>query len=286
MVVRRAGIWSETIGDGRCYKVRSRKPVAHGTRQNLPGVPRGVKPFLDLGEECLPLMRAAFPALAAAVLTATLTVAHDAAAQRIPSPYRFIEERQELGAFVGYLDAATGRFGFGPSGGLWLGARYGLELTGPLSLEAVVGAVKGTRDIVSPGRPEGDRVIGEGDALITTIDARLKFSLAGRRSWRGLSPFIVAGGGIAFDAAAAPEADDLLEADEVFEFGPSFFGTAGVGTRWFLSPRFALRTDALFSLWKISTPAGWGDPQYGFQGVQEGEWVRGLSVTGALLFRW
>jgi hypothetical protein len=78
----------------------------------------------------------------------------------------------------------------------------------------------------------------------------------------------------------------MLEPDEPFEFKPTFFGTMGIGTRWFLSPSFALRTDAIFSLWKITTPAGFGDPQYGFGPVQESEWVRGLSITGALLFRW
>jgi hypothetical protein len=231
-------------------------------------------------------MRAAFAGLLAALLMAVLAAPDGAAAQTIPSAYGFIDERQEVGAFAGYLSAATGRFGHGPAGGLWLGGRYGLELTGPLSLEGVVGAVSGTRDIISPGRPEGDRVVGQGDVLITTVDGRLKFSLVGRRAWHGLSPFVVAGGGIAVDVAESPEADAVLESDEVFDFGATFFGTMGVGTRWFLSPRFALRADALFSLWKIKTPVGFGDPQYGFEAVQEGEWVRGLSITGALLFRW
>ena len=212
--------------------------------------------------------------------------AQEAAAQEISSPYRFIEERQEAGLFAGYLTANTGRFEYGPSGGLWVGGRYGLELTGPLSLEGVVGVIRGTRDVISPGRPEGDRVVGEADALITTIDGRLKLSLVGRRAWHGLSPFIVTGGGVALDAAEKPEADELLDEDEVFSFGPSFFGTAGVGTRWYVTDRITLRTDALFSLWKISTPAGFGDPQFDFGPVQEGEWVRGLSITGSLLFRW
>jgi hypothetical protein len=127
-------------------------------------------------------MRAAFPGLVALLTAAGLTRAHEASAQAIPSPYRFIEERQELGVFAGYMSAHTGRFGYGPSGGLWFGGRYGLELTGPLSLEAVAGAISGTRDIVSPGRPEDDRVIGEGDVLITTVDGRLKLSIVGTRS--------------------------------------------------------------------------------------------------------
>lgn len=231
-------------------------------------------------------MRAAISALAVAVCAAGSLRADEAAAQSISSPYRFLDERQAAGVFAGYMDASTGRFGYGPSGGLWVGGRYDLELTGPLSLEGVVGLISGTRDVISPGRPEDDRVIGEADALVTTVDGRLKFSLMGRRSWRGLSPFIVAGGGVAVDVADAPAINEQLEDDEIFDFGPSFFGTLGVGTRWFATDRFTLRTDAIFSLWKISTPVGFGDPQYGFGPLQESEWVRGLSITGGLSFRW
>jgi hypothetical protein len=231
-------------------------------------------------------MRAVSPGLVAAFVAGGLMRPGEASAQAVPSPYRFVEERQEVGVFAGYLDAATGRFGYGPAGGLWLGARYGLELAGPLSIEGVVGAVKGTRDIVSPARPEGDRVVGEGDALITTIDGRLKLSVTGARSWRGLSPFLVFGGGVAFDVADQPTSDALLESDEVFEFGTTFFGTAGIGTRWFVTRRLALRTDAIFSLWKLTTPPGFGDPQLALGPVAEGEWVRGLSITGSILFRW
>ncbi|HUF76534.1 MAG TPA: hypothetical protein VMM35_09665 [Longimicrobiales bacterium] len=231
-------------------------------------------------------MRAVIPALAVILCAAGSIRADEAAAQDISSPYRFIEERQEAGFFAGYMSAKTGRFGYGPSGGLWLGGRYGLELSGPLSIEGVAGLVRGTRDIINPRRPEGDRIIGEADALIPTVEGRLKLSLVGRRAWRGLSPFLVTGGGVAWDVAAAPEADEPLESDEVFDFGSSFFGTAGIGTRWYVSERFTLRTDAIFSLWNISTPVGFGDPELDSGPVQEGEWVRGLSITGSLLFRW
>lgn len=208
------------------------------------------------------------------------------AGQSIPSAYTYIEQRQEVGAFVGYMDAATGRFGYGPSGGLWFGARYGLQLAGPASLEGVAGLVSGTRDIVHAGRAEGDRVVGEGDALITTVDARLKFSATGDRAWHGLSPHLVLGAGIAFDIAAEPEANALLEERDVFEFGTSFFGSLGLGTRWFATDRFTLRTDGTFSLWRLKTPPGFSDTDRDFGAVDETEWVRGLSATLSLTYRW
>ena len=71
-----------------------------------------------------------------------------ASAQTIPSPFTFIERKQEAGLATGYTSAETGRFGLGPSGGLLLGGRYAVELSGPLSLEGHVGVISGTRDIV------------------------------------------------------------------------------------------------------------------------------------------
>lgn len=217
-----------------------------------------------------------------------VVAAHPSAtlAQSIPSPFVRLERSQEFGLFSGFLNAGTGRFGYGPSGGAVFGARYGLELSGPLSLEAVVGVVDGSRDIINPGRVAGDRVVGTGDVLLTTIDARLKFSFTGRRAWKGLSPFLVAGAGIAFDAGSAPAAEADLEPADVFEFGTSFFGTMGLGTRWFLTETIALRGDATFALWKVDTPPGFSDPARGFEGVAEGEWLAAPSFTISVVYRW
>lgn len=226
------------------------------------------------------LVSCVFPPVFAALTPAP---AH---AQTIPSPYSYVERRQEAGAFVGVMDAARGRFGFGPAGGMVYGARYGLELSGPISLEGVARLVDGTRDVVNPGRVEGDRIVGEADALMGTVDARLKFSFTGQRAWHGLSPFIVAGGGIALDLAGSSEAEAGLEPADVFDFGTSFFGTAGLGTRWFLTDRIAARVDGIFSLWRLDTPPGFSDPARGFESVPESEWARGLTVTLSLLYRW
>lgn len=210
----------------------------------------------------------------------------DADAQTIPSPYSFIENRQEVGPFVGYMDADPGRFGYGPSGGLWYGVRYGLQLSGPMALEGTAGLVSGTRDVIDPNQPEGSRVVGEADALITTIDARLRFSATGDRAWHRLSPFLFLGAGVAFDVAQSAEADSLLEDRDVFDFGTSFFGSVGLGTRLFLSDHFAVRADGSFSLWRLKTPPGFSDADRTFDSVDNTQWVRGLGATFTLLYRW
>ena len=240
----------------------------------------------DVGEEPNPPMRQAFMKFLTAPVVVSFLVPAFGAAQSIPSSYRYLEERQEVGLFTGLMSTGTGRFGYAPEGGTALGLRYGIELSGPLGFEGMAGVVDGTRDIVDPGRAEDDRVIGEADSRIAIIDARVRFSLPGRRSWKRLSPFLVFGGGIALDVSPSSDLDDTLLAEDVFDFGSSFFGTLGVGTRWFVTDRVTARVDGLFSLWKVDTPPGYSQPARGFEGVEEGEWLRGNSLQIALMYRW
>ena len=231
-------------------------------------------------------MRVSFRMTLAASLIVTAVGAGRAGAQTIPSPYTFLERAQEAGAFVGYVTFDKGRFGYGPSGGLVLGGRYGVQLAGPVSLEGVLGFVASERDVVNPGRDEGDRVVGTVDAGMTTVEARIKFSLTGDRAWRGLSPFLVVGAGLVVDAAGISPLDDDLEPADRFEFGTGFLATLGGGTRWFVTDGFALRVDGVFSLWRLDTPPGFSDPARGFAAVEEGEWVRGLGITISGTLHW
>jgi len=208
-----------------------------------------------------------------------------AAGQTIPSAFRFVETRQEVGFFAGTSTMTKGRFGFGPAGGLTTGARWGIELSGPLGFETVAGVISGTRDVINPAKVVGDQSIGEADVLMGVVDARLRFTLTGDRSWHRFSPFILAGGGLAFDLSPDSALDEELASDDRFDFGNSFFGTLGGGTRLYLTDRLALRGDAVFSLLKIATPPGFSDPDRGFTAVEESEWVSGLHLTLSAVIR-
>lgn len=253
---------------------------------NLLAAPRGVNHFNNVEEEPNPSMRLSFSHLIVVPLALALTSPTVADAQSIASPFIRIDRRQEFGPIFGHMSAAKGRFGYAPSGGTLVGARYAIELAGPLSFEGVLGFVNGTRDVVDPGRVEGDRVIGEADSSITTVDVRFRFSFPGRRTWHRFSPFLSAGGGMAFDHSASTELDDAILPEDVFDFGSSFFGTIGLGSRFFLSDGLALRAEAVFSLWKVDTPPGFADPNRGFVGVSQGEWLEGTSLIATLLYRW
>jgi hypothetical protein len=206
-------------------------------------------------------------------------------AQTIPSPYRFVDSRQEAGVFLGTVRTGEGRFGFGPRSGMAVGARYGVDVSGPFGLEGGVTYLPTQRDLVDPRRAEGDRIRGEGDASLLLIDARLRFALTGRRTWNNLQPFVFAGAGGAIDLAGDPEEDELLREEDRFELGFSLLGSLGGGVRWMLGERFVLRGEAQLTLWQLDTPQGYLDTSLGFEAVQQVEWVNNGAFTVGLAYR-
>lgn len=218
--------------------------------------------------------------------TALALAGHSVSAQNIPSAFEYLEDRQEIGPYFGVMSAGTGRFGFGPDGGNVYGARYAVELSGPLSFEAHSGFVDGHREVVDPSRLPGEQIIGEVDSQILTVDAGFRFTLTGRRSWHGVAPFISAHAGVAVDMLDTSSLDQTLLPADVFDFGTSFLGSLGIGTRWFVTDRIAARFDGRFSLWQLDTPPGFSEPNRGFENVSDGEWVSGKSLVVTLLYRW
>ena len=110
----------------------------------------------------------------------------------------------------------------GTVAGALAGVRYGLDFDGPLSLEGSGGALVSTRDVVDPRRPEGNRVIGETDAVLAILDARLKLSLTGGRTRNGFQPFLMVGAGLAWDSSAGSTLEQDLPAADRFDFGTTF----------------------------------------------------------------
>lgn len=221
------------------------------------------------------------------VLSLLLVGGGEAGAQDIPSPYRYIETGQEVGLFVGTMSPGTGRYDLGPGSGTLYGGRYAVEISGPFSLEGVARALSSERAVVNPGREEGDRKVGVADALVTSVDARIKFSLPGRRTWHGLGPYALVGGGVAMDFAGDAPADEQLQARDRFDFGTSFLGVLGAGLRWLPDDRFVVRSDALLNLWQIDTPDGWVEAGRGLDldSPPDSEWVSGLSISLGVAFR-
>jgi len=222
---------------------------------------------------------------AAPLLWLVLSIfAGDLEAQQIPSPFRFVEESQEAGPFVGHLDADAGRFDLGPEPGIAFGARYGLEISGPFGLEGGAIYFPTTRDVVNLRLGEGSRTVDQVDMALLLVDARLRFSLTGRRTWHGLAPYVVAGGGLGFDLAGDQEGDGKLQEVDRFDFGTSFLGILGGGLRAALGSRWVARGDLQLTLWQLDTPEGFLDENLGFE-VPTNEWVSNGLFTLGLSYR-
>jgi hypothetical protein len=205
----------------------------------------------------------------------------DSAAQQIPSPFRYVEEAQEAGPFVAYLDADAGRFGFGPEPGVAFGARYGLDVSGPLGLEGSTIFFPTSRDVVNLRLGEANRRVDVADMALLLVDARLRFSLTGRRTWHGIAPYLVAGGGLGFDLAGNQEGDQKLQQEDRFEFGTGFLGLLGGGLRVTLGGPLVARGDAQLTLWQLDTPQGFQGEDLGFDEIPTNEWVsNGLFSLG------
>ena len=208
-----------------------------------------------------------------------------AAAQTVPSPYRFWETRQEAGPFGGWISPGTGQFGYGPKSGPLVGGRYELSFPGPLSVEGVVSYIPTTRDVMDPRRAAGDRKIGEATSRLLGVDGRLKLSLTGNRTWHSLDPFVLAGAGMMWDIAPANVTDNALDSGDRFSFGTKFTGQIGGGLRVFANDHWIGRVDALLHVWRLTTPTGFTDASRGFSAVGTSEWVNASSISLGVGYR-
>ncbi|HEX2203811.1 MAG TPA: hypothetical protein VHG91_10960 [Longimicrobium sp.] len=229
----------------------------------------------------------------AALLGALLLPAGAAAAQSIPSPYRYLEETQGIQAFAGYLftdptinlsDSTAADFG--PRSGPLFGLRYGVRVGGPLTFEAGVGFSPSDRKVYAAEAVADSteiRVLDTGATTSTAVligEAALRFSLTGPRAYRGFAPFVRLSGGLAADLAGSGDAEEDLPETERFDFGPAFAVGLGAGTDIYVTPRASIRLQLDGRLWRQSAPEGFRPVNV--SGISE--WNNASSATvGAVL---
>ncbi|MSR23148.1 MAG: hypothetical protein EXR92_06370 [Gemmatimonadetes bacterium] len=224
------------------------------------------------------------PASRLLLLVAMAACAGPARAQTIPSPYRFINPRQDVGLFAGGIQEARGSLRLGPGGGPTLGARYGIYLAGPMSLEASTFLLVTDREVYDP-HPNGViELLGTTSTYVGGMDALARFALTGRRTWRGFQPFFLTGGGFVVDLAGSSDLDADLATGDQFSFGTSPLGVLGAGTRWFPSERLSLRLEAVLHLWRLSTPDSFLQLKSKLGPLEAREWAGAVGLFGGINF--
>jgi hypothetical protein len=196
-------------------------------------------------------------------------------AQRITSPYRFIEQVHTVTVQGGYLETDRGALDLAPHSGPVFGARYSGRMSGPLSGEAGLLALPTQRTFYVPGETPQSPLVEVDDVAAHVVlgDAGFRFQLTGPRTWHGLAPFVGGSIGAAVNLASRSAAETAAVAgeDQLVRFGPAFAVGGSAGTDWFITDRLSIRASGRAILWRFSTPAGLaGDGT---------SWLRNYGVT-------
>jgi hypothetical protein len=189
-------------------------------------------------------------------IAVVLLAVRAAPAQRITSPYRFIDTKQHAGAFVGTISGGKGAVGLGSKSGPAAGLRYGLGIGGAFMVEAEAVYFPTSHAVLDTVVVDSAFTqLGTADQTLVVGTAALRLNLTGSRTWHGLQPYALLGGGAVIQARRDRAAVEMAPVDARYDFGTSFAGTLGAGIEVFPSQRLAIRVDGRNLLWKIKTPA-------------------------------
>lgn len=215
------------------------------------------------------------------MLTGLLVSAGTATAQTITSPYRYVDERQSVSVYGGYLITDQGDLELGPESGPVGGARYSIRLGGPFHAEARAMYFPTTRLVRDTSAVEDELLtVGEADISLLTLEASLRFNLTGPRTYYNLMPYFLVGGGAALAVSNDRSVEDAAEigAEARFDFGTRFAGHVGAGIEWFVTRRVAIRGEARDVFWKLPTPDGIRSFLQPLN-VPESEWVQNFEFS-------
>jgi hypothetical protein len=204
-----------------------------------------------------------------------------------PSPYRFMEGKHEPWVYVAPTGERRGTVDIGPGGGTLFGALYSIEMTGPFAFEAGGFFLSTDRNVRAPnqGRTTLDS-LGTASMIAGGIEARLRFTLTGPRTWNHLAPFVVLGGGAVANLSGRDELEAEIPNELRARFGPSFMGVGGAGVRLFVTDQLLIRGEYTSRLWKMGTPSGFfGLPEETVGPLPTQEWIRVPSASIGVSWR-
>lgn len=221
-------------------------------------------------------MNRTFRCLLAVLAFGPVPAAH---AQRVESPYRFIDASQEGGAFVAYVAADKGAVGLGATSGPAFGARYTIRISGPFMLDVEGMYFPTERAVLDTVVVDSAfRSIGTARQQLVIGTAALRLNLTGNRTWHGFIPFVAFGGGGVLEAGSDDEDFEVTPVDAKAEFGTSFAGSLGAGFQYFPSERLSIRVDGRNLLWKVETPAALRRGNLGAT-MPADEWLQNLTAS-------
>ncbi|MFQ6045130.1 MAG: hypothetical protein ACE5PT_02060 [Gemmatimonadales bacterium] len=180
-------------------------------------------------------------ALAAAALEGQ--VGHDPSS----SPYAEARAGQMIAVSGGYLAGSRGRAGVGPAGGFTVGSRFEIAFADPgIAFLGASGAIL-DRVVIDPTFGPASRVQDTVTQSVLMLEGGLLLVLTGRKTWRGLAPYVGASVGLALGGRVPRDSSGFVFSTK-FQVGPH------LGVRWHVSDRVNWRIEARNVLWRLTYP--------------------------------
>ena len=163
------------------------------------------------------------------------------------SPYKDMRIKQALVFYGGLMSGGEGNAGVGPADGPVGGVRWEVTVGAPSILFLGLSLANLERPLVNPDDPPDTRFFGSANQRIFMADAGLSFVLTGRKTWRGLAPYLGVGFGVAFG-------ESVPEDSSQYTFKTKFHIDPTIGIRFHPSPRFHFRIEGRAVVWRLNYP--------------------------------
>jgi hypothetical protein len=206
----------------------------------------------------------------------------------IDTPYRWIEKGLRFGVSPGYILTSRGSLGVGPGSTPTGAGRFRIRVSNPLSFEVDLTYGKSDRHILNPFAPGGPAFVDTLSSNWLLAEAAVQFTFTGSRTWHGIQPYLIFGGGGIF--GLGEETTPLIEALDldrfIYEIGsaPAFLAAGGI--EWILSRTLGLSFEARDHIWRLKAPEGFFDPEVlqiiiesGAPAPSESEWTNNIEFA-------
>lgn len=198
--------------------------------------------------------------LAAVVLAAPDRAAaqEEAGPPSIDTPYRWLDGSFRVAPYASRLQTGRGDLELGPAATQLYGARARIRLTGPISLEANLGYASSERSVIDPRLSGGPAAVDTVPFRWAVAEGVFQLALTGQRTWHGIQPYLLIGGGmiLGVDEPGSAALADSADADLRFEMNAAPTAVAGAGAEWRVSETVGIGFEVRDHLWRLTTPGG------------------------------
>ena len=163
------------------------------------------------------------------------------------SPFRDLEQTQELTVFGGHYHAHRDPAGVAPQGGAAFGVHYEWRAAGPLELIGEITRSSSERNVLNPAKVGAARTLGTENRPLYAGDIGLGLSLTGGKSWRSFVPEVSSGIGLISDFRQQVDSGG-------FRFGTRFAFNVGAGLKYVPVGRWQVRADIKDRMYTIAYP--------------------------------